>query len=158
MVPPTAEYLGAAVDKALWGSTWEVLVTRRSRERTSSARKAFTTFMSFAANHPFLERFALVTKVSSVDKTQKKAALASVSRVLYYILWHARVKFPGIIQKTKTQTMDATPQDPSASRGLLIEIQHHLNEGIRRLSTSRRNANRLLRYKEVRNVYRVLML
>lgn len=58
---PSVDYLAGAVENALWNTTWEVLITVKSREESSPARKAFTAFMSFIANHPYFERYVILS-------------------------------------------------------------------------------------------------
>lgn len=83
-----------------------------------------------------------MTKLTPQEKSLKKTALANVARSVYFILWHAKIKFPGIEQKKKGQGMEAEIPSASQSRGLLKSIGKQINEGIRRLSTARRNTAR----------------
>jgi hypothetical protein len=137
---PTANELTNYIPKGLFNSDWSVCSTQTSRDRISPARAAFTKYTSSVAQHPYLERFITVNPLGLKDISKKKEACSVVANSIYHILWHARVKFPGIAVKSKEQTLSTQAPSPAESRtGIVEEITKHLIYAIRHQSQARRN-------------------
>ena len=70
-------------------------------------------------------------------------AVSSTVHIIYHILWHCRVKIPGVKQKTQQQTMADVPE-AKASHVISIgkDIKDQVLYAIRRLAGSRRNSLR----------------
>ena len=141
--PPLAKDLTFAMNVAMYNADWDVLVTQTTKKLASPARKAFTEFMFITANHPYYEKFALTRPLTRKEKSQRMHAVSSTVHIIYHILWHCRVKIPGVKQKTQQQTMADVPE-AKASHVISIgkDIKDQVLYAIRRLAGSRRNSLR----------------
>lgn len=90
---PTAQEITPGMSPSLWNATWDELCTRVPKHLITPPRKAFTLMMNHVASHPYLEKYALVRSLNRLEKQRKHQACANVAHVIYYVLWHVKVKF-----------------------------------------------------------------
>jgi hypothetical protein len=139
---PSVESLMTGVSQDLFKTSWNELITLRSKEETSPARKAWTAFMTSVAKTPYLARFSLNgTKLTPSERTLKDSACRNLASNIYFLLWHLRVKFPGVAQKATTDLADVQP--PSLlenSNTLMSDLTKEISGAIRKLANTRKTA------------------
>jgi hypothetical protein len=154
---PSLDWLSNGVPPGLIGGDWELMIKPESKLIRSLERKAFTTFMNFLVNHPFLERFALPRRLTGTEKSAKTTAIADVVHLVYTCLWHYRVKFGVVRQKTKAESMSVEVPSAAKCKVLIRCIMEAINTAIRAKASARRTTevNNLKRQAVVRNYSKI---
>lgn len=109
-IRPKMRDLAALVfNKHLEGANWSVLMTPVKRNDTHKSRKALTEWLTRVCQHPYFAKYALIRRLTSKETYERRYAISSVLHIIYHILWHLRVKIPGVHTKTAGQTEDDKP-------------------------------------------------